>query len=249
MYIKYSEYNFPVVVTEQSLKFLHSFLERNFDTINYSIYCSDSTNITFSNLDELIQYENPKFKSIESIIIESSCTNSSLYICFGGEKTYKAMKISSTVITRYECKNLNDGIYMDKELTDRINELRAKFSCLTKWNYTFMFPIVIFASSLLINYYVIIKRIIDHIPVSNNSLLNSSETLVMVIPIISIVYLLGYFLEKVKCYLFPHVSFLLGKQKEEYKSLIEKRRIIFIYILLTLVVGILSSLLIKVIWS
>ena len=229
------EKKYSIIVNEEELKSLISFLDSQYTQIEIVAKCNDGSTLTTSKIEDVINFENSKYRKIEVIEISFGKPYSQGgNIEFNGK--YRFLRTCSfTVKDNDDAKALK----VSKEIETRFDECKTWYSLITK------FPPSISISII----YLMIWIPNLWIKVFSNTYKSSPNfsiiDLVNIIGILSPAFLLYVvsinYLDKVWAWLFPRVWFDIGKQKVAFQKRAKIRSWVFGGVILALIIGVLAS--------
>jgi len=229
--IKKNEY---ILVEEEDLTNLNTFLELHFKELKYKIKTRDNTTIKFEDFEELIKYENPNHKLIEELRIESGDFYSKDYfeIRFRNEKY-------ETIGIEYKYSDASKGALVENELKERIKTFLSGYSFLKKIKQS---KITYIATTNIISLWIVLS-LINLLDDNSMSLSKFSfvEIFIVVVIFVCIALVIAQNLEKLYKYIFPKVFFCLGVQKKEYKKRIAVKNYVLVTVLTGFVISIIVS--------
>ncbi len=230
-----------ILVKAGQLGRFDKFLSQNFDKISYSVRCSDETEITFLDFNELVMYENPSFKKIEAIDIycrKNNNTDIVLSLNLGQER-YSS---SSTLSYLLKYDDIIWGISFEKELSERLKELKPWYWRISRFSFeTNVLKIMAMIFGITLNYLMLL--ILYQQPGATPSSFMKNNLLVYTI-VISIFWLIVFKLlshiDKIKNYCYPLIAFPLGSQEANFETR-QMHAKWFGSVVLAIVLGIISS--------
>ncbi|GAB5409310.1 MAG: hypothetical protein BalsKO_16750 [Balneolaceae bacterium] len=234
-----------ILVHEAELRSFVNFLDKNFSEIGINCKTVDSTNITFSDLEEFIEY--PNFKARKIIGFELSCNHENQYldIKFTNERLFIRPNTISYYL-RYDDRNW--GFRFEEDLKHELKEFHPYYNKLTYFNLTLGFPIALLAFPLLfmaIDYLIKVTGLSGFTSLDYSKSENSQFSSVVLIAWLIPLFLSGYFLNKLRDYLFPILFISTGKQIKEYEKRKKISYFLFGVILIGIVINIASDFIIN----
>ncbi len=229
-----------ILIGSEDLSYLLKFIEDHFETVNFVGFCDDNSKIEFSTSDEVINYENPRFKKLMGIsIISNEDENTSLQLILG------KIKPKDEILTEYDLSydDLNFGLPFEQELIKRLKTLKPWYWFFNYIPFKYILPLVL----VIFNWFYIFKNIIQKILGEYSSSQTSTvqfswfEGVIINIVLLSILYGVGYLIDKFKIYLFPMYFFKIGQQLNVYKVKQRLQYTIFIVIILGIIINVIAN--------
>jgi hypothetical protein len=236
-----------IVVWSSDLKYFDEFLRKNFQNISYEAICHDETRLKPTNLNELLEYENPDFKSLASVTCKSwneDGNNDSVEITIGKA----GILFTETAMIRLNFSDVKRQMPIEDEIFKRIRSMRPWYFWLSKIPFMLLLPLLLFGYSIMLNAISLTKKLTGIIPLSASnppSSFTENEASVFMMVACGILFLVGYLIDRFKGYLFPKYFFCLGRQEKNY----EKRRTISYLIFGVIILGILINIISTIISS
>ena len=223
---------YSIIVVEDELRALVSFLSSNYEPVNIIAQCNDGSSMTTSQLEDIINFENPSSRKIESLQINFGKSYSQGgNVEFGG-----GVFLSTCNLTITETDDAK-ALKVAKEIEHRFEECRPWYSNLGKY---FIYGLGVFLF-ILLSLFVTGLFLVD--VKSNEAVLFSkiSISIFQGLALGAIVSLVGTYLIKGWFWIFPKIWFDIGKQKAELQTRIKVRNFIFVGVISTLILGVIAS--------
>lgn len=221
-YSKANELSMAVLITEQSSKNIHSFLNKNFSEIQYSGELSDSTNIIFDNFEDFLNYPNSNSKYISRLSIDCSDGESSYESRRSVSITFRNYRLYAPKAVKYSLKYRDKewGFLFEDELINELKETRPSYNLLEYFD-TYVLLTIITTVYLV---YEGFRNLLLRVKSPSGSLFDVPfPVLVTVALIVLIIYFaILWSLNKTRNYLFPVLFFAIGHQVKSF----ERRRFI-----------------------
>ena len=223
---------YSIIVVEDELRALVSFLSSNYEPVNIIAQCNDGSSMTTSQLEDIINFENPSSRKIESLQINFGKSYSQGgNVEFGG-----GVFLSTCNLTITETDDAK-ALKVAKEIEHRFEECRPWYSNLGKY---FIYGLGVFMFILL----SILVTVLFLADVKGNEAMISSKISIGIfqgLAIGAIGTLIGTYLIKGWFWIFPKIWFDIGKQKTELQTRIKVRNFIFVGVISTLILGVIAS--------
>lgn len=220
----------PLLITEESLSRLGNILSEEFDELDITINCSDNVSHSYSSIESLLSYQNPKSSKIEEILIE----------CYHSEigKKWTRIRISSLKYIEgfeYDVKISSRSVY---DVRDKIEKV-IEGTIPVYHFFRFINLVNVFAVLSFILLFVLVCFLLtgeaDYSGRTIDSDFWKREILSAILGVVFFAFFL--LLEKINTFLFKRTFFLIGDEKERY-NFIKKIRWSLI---LPLIMGIVIS--------
>jgi len=223
---------YSIIVVEDELRALVSFLSSNYEPVNIIAQCNDGSSMTTSQLEDIINFENPSSRKIESLQINFGKSYSQGgNVEFGG-----GVFLSTCNLTITETDDAK-ALKVAKEIEHRFEECRPWYSNLGKY---FIYGLGVFLF-ILLSLFVTGLFLVD---VKGNEAVLFSKISISIfqgLALGAIVSLVGTYLIKGWFWIFPKIWFDIGKQKAELQTRIKVRNFIFVGVISTLILGVIAS--------
>lgn len=238
--------NKAILLEESEMIQLKKFFEKNYSRVYYSAKCIDDTKIDFDNFDDLIEYENPDFRKIISLIIyadNKTEESNDVLSRYGAEFEINiGSKYSSqTLEYRLNSDDHTKATHFESELKLRLKSIRPWYWLISKTSFSVVTMVFSFGFLALqgIRYAYLRNKGITIVESKSN--ITTSETIIYVVLGILFVVLLIIGLDKIKEYLFPKTLIKLGQQKN--RSIKGNRVIYFVFavIILSILINLASN--------
>lgn len=225
--------SFSIIVTAEDLRLLSTMLTNDFAEARYEISTKDGGDYVVSTLEQVLDYSNTDSRSIKRLCIKGNKEKDQLW-------TYPNISISlldtsvykESVVLRLEKMEEKDIVFYSKKIDEFTKRIKAPYWILHK---------DIFYWITGISLYFILGII--YLWCTKHTETTDRIYDILILQGISSVCLLFsmFLLQKIVSYFFPETIFAIGEQ-ERYKQKKERiRYIIFWVVFVTLVLGILSS--------
>lgn len=237
-----------LLIKEDDLRYLQSYLARTFDDgIAYHARCLDGTELRFEDIEDLISYENPKFRRVVEIAME----------CRHGDKLSLDLQVGVTYSffldlpfrresAIYTIYSDDDGELMKirSELSRRFESMRPWYSILTLVNSIFILLVPLFLYALLARTYSIIMKLFFAPPESVSTIQGYTFGDVFAPAILfgAILLSLGMVVDRIREFFFPRVFIVIGRQKDEWQKRGKVLNVVVVIIGIGLVVSVAGTL-------
>jgi hypothetical protein len=223
---------YSIIVVEDELRALINFLSSNYEPIKIIAQCNDGSSMTTSELDDIINFENPNSRKIESLEINFGKSYSQ-----GGKVEFGGGIFLSTCNFTVTETDDAKALKVAKEIEHRFEECRPWYSNLGKY---FIYGLGAFMLTLL-SIFVTALYLEDF---KGNEAMLSSKMIIGLfqgLALGAILSLIGIYLIKGWVWVFPKVWFDIGKQKAELQMRIKVRNFIFVGVIVALILGVIGS--------
>lgn len=228
---KYTKYfKFQTIITEDVLKRIDKYLRSITNNIKYNFETSDGAEYSTTDMNEIIDYDNPNKARIEKITFQA-LRDDKLYRNFIIVKLYDKGKWDSSA-----------SLYISEASSDEITFIRttiARFIEEAKaphwWLYSRWFTMSLIGLVAILGTYLLYTFVVPQIKENNPSwwiqttLLLFFSTLIFCAIFYAIIYRV-----------FPESIFLIGEQKNRLAK-IHKRRNMILTTISTIILGIIAS--------
>ncbi len=237
---KSENYDWAIIVDETDLRRLEETIKLSLDSqnndiikIKYKIRCSDGSNIETNDLNEVINEENSKERSIKNIkiIVDNQNFSKNIDISLGDQGFLKSNTVSYSITG-----DNRDWVYLSaSKIDERLKTLKQWYSIFKKidcfW-FIFIFVVIVFTYIL-------------SLPKKENTYTTFLEFLKgysIIIAILIIIYLIYKSIKSCYNYLFPLTVFRISAGIKRHDAIIDLRSKIFWGGFVALIVSIISGL-------
>lgn len=227
---------YSIIVVEDELRALVNFLSSNYERIEIIAQCNDGSSMTTSELDDIINFENPNSRKIESLEINFGKSYSQ-----GGNVEFSGGVFLSTCNLTIRETDDAKALKVAKEIEHRFEECRPWYSNLGKY---FIYGLGVFMFILLsIPITVTVLFLADD---KGNDAMLSPKIIIGIFLGLALSTIVssvgsGAYLIKGWFWIFPKIWFDIGKQKAELQTRIKVRNFIFVGVIVTLILGVIGS--------
>ena len=227
------DHEFSIIVTEEDLRLLSNMVTNDFADVRYEINTKDGANYVVTSLEDVLNYSNIESRKIKRICIEGNKEKDQLFVCPNisiallDTSVYKESVVLS--LSKMEEKDI---VFYTQKIDEFAKRIKAPYWILHKDSFYWitgisLYVIIGFIYQLCTKHTEVAGRIYDLL------ILQGVSGACMLFSM--------FILQRIVSYFFPETIFAIGEQ-EKYKQKKEKvRYIIFWVIFVTLVLGILSS--------
>lgn len=229
----HKKYDFSSIITIDDLKYLSSLILPKFNFVKYHIETKDGARYDINSLDEILQYDNYDDRKIELLSIRANFLSNNSFV-------YPNIKITLYDNSIYEAScilDINDLeeceiIYYSKKIEEFTKRIRASYWWCHKQTFYNICGILLYFLFALIYIYNTDNNE-NYNKVYNFLVLQGWAGICMVTTM--------SFGKRVILYLFPKACFCIGMQKKFLDCKIKCRNFLFITILATIILGVISS--------
>ncbi len=134
------EKKYSIIVNEEELNSLIGFLDSQYTPIEIVTKCNDGSTLTTSKIEEIINFENSRFRKIEVIEISFGKSYSQ-----GGNVEFNG-KYHFLETCNFTVKDNDDAkaLKVSKEIEARFEECKTWYSFLTKFPPSLVIPLIYF---------------------------------------------------------------------------------------------------------
>jgi hypothetical protein len=220
------------VLTPEDVTAMVTLLAKHYGNLSISALCSEGSKLSSNELAEILAYENPNFRRIESLTIR------------GGEVYGEGCSIDIGTRMFSTC-NLTVSDHEDKralkiadELGKRFDDCKPWYSFLTRVTPTFLIAALSFVWATLGLWQIVIKT--GRIPRSPD--ISVLYVLYLAVPIVIIYSILVMYADRGWKWMFPKVWFSIGRQDREFEKRAKVRSWVFGGIILSILLSIIANL-------
>ncbi len=227
-------YNFSLIITPKTIQSVNDVIAGLCKSVAYQIKTTDGAEYALDNIDNVLSYSNPSSRKIEKLKIKGNKEDSKSFIY----SDYEVLLFDNSLYDKSAIISIRDAeekdiVFFEQRIDELIKGARAPYWWLYKSGFYWCIGIVL---------YLILATIIltntDNVDASNK--------------VYNILILQGvcgacmafsmYVLKKAISYFYPESCFCIGAQNEFNEKRQRLRKIVFITVILTLFLGIISSL-------
>lgn len=226
-------YERSLVINEEQLKMIASFIEGRFVDIEYKIYTADGAKYSLSTKDEVLSYSNPDSRRIIKIDISGNKEHQDhslykdIYISFSDMSKYD----KSCILSLHNMEE-KDIVFFSQRIDEFVKNTQLPLWWIHKPSVYMVISIVMF----------IIADFIYHTQADKALLADKAYNLILMIGVSFLCALVSAYLVRwVVVKLYPEGGFALGEQVKYFDRLSKTRSLIFITIIGTVILGIISG--------
>ncbi len=229
------EKKYSIIVNEEELKSLINFLDSQYSPIEIVAKCNDGSTLTTSKIEDIINFENSKFRKIEIIEISFGKIYSQ-----GGNVEFNG-KYRFLQTCNFTVKDIDDAkaLKVSQEIEARFEECKTWYSLLIKFPPSITISIIYFLIWIPSLWIKLLSNTYKSSP--NISIIDLINIIGFLSPVVLLYFVSINYLDKVWAWLFPRVWFDIGKQKAEFQKRAKIRSWVFGGVILALILGILAS--------
>ena len=227
-----------ILLDERSLKATYRFMQSKYANVEIEARCVDGTILETKNLDDLLTFDNPNFRKIESLTLHG----------INGREDYCMLNISSKyyVVSTADLRvvSLSDEIslFIKNEIQNLLKETKASYNWFVTWPSSYILCGTLGATFLLLA----TLRIFLHFtsPLERaKSTIDLPTDIVVYLNIFSAFFLWAFAnrIDHCQKLLYPKVVFLIGRQKDEMARRDKMRSVILNGVILAIVVGVVTN--------
>jgi len=219
-----------IILTPEDLKAISALITNNYAAPYIEAGCSEGSKLTTEDLQEILDYENPNFRRIESLNLRTfQGKGSSISI------TFNAGAESTCVISIRDTEDKR-ALAVADELGKRLTLCRPPYSPLTKLTFAMLGAIaLILAAAVFVGLSVWPQLTSKQLELSVGPLFK------IVLPLVLVAMALISYIERGWNWMFPRLWFSIGRQNGELKKRENVRNLIFVVIGLAFVINIIAN--------
>lgn len=231
-----------IFVEEDDLVHLVSFVTQRFPCVTLKADCGDGAVLQPGSLEELTAYENPEHRRVESIQIsafEKPNSGSHIHITLGGNGTLESRSCSA----RLYLEDHELATSIEREIVSRFSSMRPWYSALARLQFEYLVPALPFAYILATSAGVLAAKMAgyDAGAESTSADVSGNEATALMIAVLGVLIVVGKLLDRFRGFLFPAVSFNIGRERATNKLRQSARSTLFVSIGVGIVVNVISS--------
>lgn len=223
-----------LLIQEEELRSLCSFVSSRFEEITITAACVDGSRLETPDIEEILRFENPKFRRIKSVGIEGR----------SGVDEHISLDLYSDRFSTAEifltCESDDRAVYISREILNRLAEMKPAYNLLARVHVSTVL-LILWGSA---TFWYTTLLVLGLSSASGPKYSAAQEVNISIL--LAIVFMaVTYPFDKLQRYLFPKVFFLLGKQKQAMETIKQWRSFIFYGLLLSIITGVVSSLIVN----
>lgn len=234
-------YEHSLIITEEHLKNLISLVEDEFVDIEYKIYTADGANYKLSTKEDVLSYSNPESRRIIMIVISGNREHRE-------HAFYKDFSISLFDMSKYDksciltLNNMEekDIVFYTQRIDEFVKSAQAPLWWIHKTSVYIVIWILLYAIAAFLYYTKTDKALLSE-KTYNMAFLNGVSVICAAIS--------AFFVRWGVKKLYPEGGFAIGEQVKVLSKISRRRDIIFITVLGTIVLGIISGIITHLIVS
>lgn len=234
-------YNRPILVDEDHLRYLAGIVEERFCAVEYEIKTIDGAKYKLPTIDDLITYNNPDSRKIVSISISG-------YKNKDGNGYYPEFSISLFDMSEYDASCILTLKKLEEAEITHITQRVDEFVKSTKTAYWWLHRPAFYVALGFIFYCVVVAYYYLSLGLEQWSMKENKTSLLTGWSFICMLTSV-YGIRKIVDYLFLEGGFVIGEQKKFMKKKDKTRNFIFITIICTIILGVMSGLIVNFISS
>ncbi len=222
-----------LLIQEEDLRSICSFVSSRFKNLKIIASCMDGSRFESEDINEILLFDNPKFRRIKSIRVEGD----------SGSREQISVDIDSDRFSTASIFLLSESddqaVYISREILNMLAEMKPSYHLLARIPVSGVLAAFWVAWTTLYTASMMLGFV--HPSISRFS---GIQQLNISIVLAIIFFVVTYPFDRLQRYLFPKVFFLLGKQKKAMETIKQWRSFIFYGLLLSIITGIVSSLIV-----
>lgn len=216
-----------ILAESDEIKSIYDFLASKYKSVEITGFCNDGSQLETKDIQDLLSFENLNYRKIEAISFSA----------IGDDERFR-LAIKDNTELHLSSNNDERAVYIAEEIIKRLLDMKLSYDWISR------VPVLVAAISLLMIVWFLWQIAIYTGVISSAQAYTSTgvseyinRSVFMAIVILGITYPF----EKLKKYLFPKVFFLIGKQKKAMETIQKVRTFIFVTVLLSLLLGIITN--------
>ena len=235
------KYKKAVILTEDKMHELETLLHKYCDSISYKAETINDSEIVFSSLDELLQYDNFESRSLKSLQISASGKSGyRIKLYFEADSLFSLFTgYDETFRCSYDVDTVDAETTIRSEITTFLRKITAGYWLIAKFRFYGLLMLVCF----ILGIYSLVYR--------NTQPTTYSTLLILISGIIAVIIsfgLIGVIRAIDRCFLqrcFPPVAFAWGEGKAQFEKSQKLRANLFWGFIVAIFASIIASLIIN----
>lgn len=219
-----------LLVEAEDLRGIFDFLASKYKSAEAAGNCTDGSSLETQDIQELLAFENLNYRRLTSIMIKAKDDwEETLSFTIGSDRT-------STAEIYLTSNNDEKALYISQEILKRLTDMKP--SC----DWVARASVLHTALTLFLVAWLILQIILafglarlEYHPLTITEYVNQNLFFVIIL------FAITYPLDALRRYLFPKVFFLIGKQKKTMETIRKWRSFIFITVILTIALGVITN--------
>ena len=234
-------YERSLVITEEDLKYLVSFVEEEFVDVDYKIYTVDGANYKMSTIEEVLSYSNPESRRIIKIVISGNKEHrESAFFKDFSISLFDMSKYDKSCILSLNNMEEKDIVFYSQRIDEFVKDAQIPLWWIHKPSVYIVIWILLYAIATVF-YYTKTDEALLTDKAFNMVFLNGVSVLCAAVS----AFLVRWVVRK----LYPEGGFSIGEQIKVLSKISKRRNLILITILGTIVLGIISGVITHIIVS
>jgi len=227
------KYNFSIIVTAEDIKSLSDMITKDFKDVRYEIETNDGAQYKIQDLNAILEYSNPDSRKIKLIRIK------------GNREKEGSFYLPNICISLFDTSVYDKSIIFDlnemdeKDIThytSRIDEFANRIKAPYWWIFNDNFYWIIG----YLFYFVFCIFFFANTDIS--TIANKVASLIILSAVSAVCIIFSIFVfHKIVLFFYPEICFALGEQNKHIIKKEKVRNLIFASIFLSLIVGVLAS--------
>lgn len=224
-------YNFSSIITPQAIQSIDDIIMSSCQSVRYEIKTTDGTEYVLEKVDEVLNYGNPDSRKIEKITIKGNKEENKSFIYSDFEVLlFDNSQYDKSAIISIRNSEEKDLVFYKQRIKEVIEATKTSYWWIHKFTFYMILSLLVYVG--LATLFFMCSDVSD-----------KSYTFLILLNIGLISgFISAYILRKLFGYLFPETIFCIGAQNEFNEKRKRLRKYIFITVILTLILGIASSL-------
>ncbi len=226
-----SQLKSPFVISEDDITKLNEKIIEFAGNSSIQIECSDNLTREMNKIDELLEYDNPRNKSIKSLRLSAygkeRFENRRVYLTFSDSEL-------SNIYLSIEGPEKEVTI-LNEKINDKLDGFKPWYAFMTRVDFLFVF-LGLYFLLIAYTYLGVLVGFINtaHNTVEENSIKKDAIFFVIIVLPLVLSFILNWFRKKI----FPISFFAMGQGKKRYKNLEKFRIVVVASFLLSILSGI-----------
>lgn len=222
-----------ILADTNDIKSIFDFISSKYTSVNITGICNDGSQLETQDIQDLLSFENLNYRKIEAISYSAFGDNvNDRFLLVIQDNKYNTAELLIT------SDNDEQAVYNTQEIIKRLSDVKANYDWIAR------VPVLVAVMSFLMLIWFIWQTSVSTGLISSEQAYTSvsaSEYVNRSVFLAIVLFGATYPLEKLKKYLFPKVFFLIGKQKKTMETVHKVRTFIFVTVLLSLLLGIITN--------
>lgn len=226
-------YERSLIINEEHLNYIASFVEDEFVDVEYNIYTADGAHYKFGGKDELLAYRNPESRKIVKLVISGNKEHRDrAYFKDFSISLFDMSKYDKSCILTLDNMEEKDIVFYTQRIDEFVKNAQAPFWWIHKTVVYIVIWLLLYAIAAFFYFTKMDKtQLADK--AYNILFLNGVSVICAAISAVGVRWLVGF--------LYPEGGFAIGEQTKKLNKKNDIRNLVLITIIGTIILGIISG--------